>query len=161
MERLKEGLVSRGNRAAVAAWPRAAGRVCRGARWARARLGTVRRTLWRVLWAARPPVALALAGQTAAVRAGLPELVEPEGVEEGDFIGLLQAYALDTVVLAGLGISAVAFLIVAKNVLGKYSDVASGKATWGEVGAQAAVGVVLLVLVVYLLTEASGVLEDS
>lgn len=103
---------------------------------------------------------LLLACWGTVVRAGLPTVADPSSgaVTEGDFIGMLQAYALDIVVLGGLLVSAVALMIVAKNVIAKYSMVADGKATWGEVGMHGGVGVVLLVIVVYLVTQASGVL---
>jgi len=103
---------------------------------------------------------LLLALWTSAAQAGLPTVADPSGgaVADGDFIGMLQAYALDIIVLGGLLISAVALMIVAKNVIAKYSMVADGKATWGEVGMHGGVGVVLLVIVIYLVTQAAGVL---
>ena len=48
--------------------------------------------------------------------------------------------------------------MVAKNVVGKYSQVADGRATWGEVGMHGAVGVVLLVIVIFLATQSATVL---
>ena len=103
-------------------------------------------------------VATALAA--AAARAGLPEVADPStgAVDEGDFIGMLQAYGLDIVVLGGLGLSAISLLVVAKNVISKYSMVADGRATWGEVGMHGAVGVVLLVIVIFLATQSATVL---
>ena len=105
--------------------------------------------------------ALAAAVLAAApARAGLPEVADPSSgpVDDGDFIGMLQAYGLDIVVLGGLGLSAIALLVVAKNVVGKYSQVADGRATWGEVGMHGAVGVVLLVIVIFLATQSATVL---
>ena len=103
--------------------------------------------------------AAALLG-AASGRAGLPQVADPStgAVDDGDFIGMLQAYGLDIVVLGGLGLSAIALLVVAKNVISKYSMVADGRATWGEVGMHGAVGVVLLVIVVFLATQAATVL---
>ena len=104
--------------------------------------------------------ALGAAFAVAAARAGLPDVADPStgAVDEGDFIGMLQAYGLDIVVLGGLGLSAVALLLVAKNVMTKYSMVADGRATWGEVAMHGAVGVVLLVVVIYLATQSATVL---
>ncbi|MCY3810309.1 MAG: TIGR03745 family integrating conjugative element membrane protein [Gammaproteobacteria bacterium] len=110
--------------------------------------------------AARPWTAAgALLGAVSA-RAGLPDVADPStgAVADGDFIGMLQAYGLDIVVLGGLGLSAIALLVVAKNVISKYSMVADGRATWGEVGMHGAVGVVLLVIVIFLATQAATVL---
>ena len=110
--------------------------------------------------AARPWTAAgALLGAVSA-RAGLPDVADPStgAVADGDFIGMLQAYGLDIVVLGGLGLSAIALLVVAKNVISKYSMVADGRATWGEVGMHGAVGVVLLVIVIFLATQSATVL---
>ena len=118
-----------------------------------------RKLMWRTgRW--RTVFAAAVSAWAAAAQAGLPTVADPTSgaVDEGDFIGMLQAYALDIVVLGGLVVSAVALMIVAKNVISKYSMVADGRATWGEVGMHGGVGVVLLVIVVYLVTQASGVL---
>ena len=96
----------------------------------------------------------------ASARAGLPDVADPStgAVDDGDFIGMLQAYGLDIVVLGGLGLSAISLLVVAKNVISKYSMVADGRATWGEVGMHGAVGVVLLVIVIFLATQSATVL---
>ena len=109
---------------------------------------------------ARPCTAAALTLAAGLARAGLPSVADPStgAVADGDFIGMLQAYGLDIVVLGGLGLSAIALLVVAKNVITKYSNVADGRATWGEVGMHGAVGVVLLVIVIFLATQAATVL---
>ncbi len=114
---------------------------------------------WRTAW--KPWVATALTALLSGpARSGLPDVADPTSgaVDEGDFIGMLQAYGLDIVVLGGLGLSAIALLVVAKNVITKYSSVADGRATWGEVGMHGAVGVVLLVIVIFLATQSATVL---
>ena len=110
--------------------------------------------------AARRWTAAASALAAGFARAGLPTVADPStgAVADGDFIGMLQAYGLDIVVLGGLGLSAIALLVVAKNVITKYSNVADGRATWGEVGMHGAVGVVLLVIVIFLATQSATVL---
>ena len=96
------------------------------------------------------------------VAAQLPDVSTPDGVDEdsGDYIEVFQAYALQIVVLGGLIVAVAALFIVAKNMLSKYSEIADGRATWGELGMHAAAGVVLLVIVVFLMTQAAGVLDD-
>ena len=108
----------------------------------------------------RDLAALGTAAAAAGANAGLPDVADPStgAVDEGDFIGMLQAYGLDIVVLGGLGLSAIALLVVAKNVISKYSQVSDGRATWGEVGMHGAVGVVLLVIVIFLATQSATVL---
>lgn len=112
------------------------------------------RKRWRNLAAA------CAAAVSAGANAGLPDVADPStgAVDEGDFIGMLQAYGLDIVVLGGLGLSAIALLVVAKNVIAKYSMVADNRATWGEVAMHGAVGVVLLVIVIFLATQSATVL---
>jgi len=98
---------------------------------------------------------------TVSARAQLPEWDEPAGVDEGDFFGLLQAYGFLAVQLGGLVIGAVAFLVVCKNVISKYSQVSDGRATWGEVFVHAGVGVVVLAVVIWLGTLAIGILDET
>ena len=96
------------------------------------------------------------------VAAQLPDVATPDGIDEdsGDYIAVFQAYALQIVVLGGLVVAVAALFIVAKNMLAKYSEIANGRATWGELGMHAAAGVVLLVIVVFLMTQAAGVLDE-
>ncbi len=96
------------------------------------------------------------------VAAQLPDVSTPDGIDEdsGDYIAVFQAYALQIVVLGGLIVAVAALFIVAKNMLSKYSEIADGRATWGELGMHAAAGVVLLVIVVFLMTQAAGVLDE-
>ncbi len=79
-------------------------------------------------------------------------------VEDGNWIQLLQNYAYDIFIFGGLALATLAFFVVVKNVLGAYSEISTGKSTWGQVAMHAGVGVLLLILVVYLLTEAAKIL---
>ena len=108
-------------------------------------------------------IAAAAAGLAAAClgHAGLPDFEAPDGVDEGDYIGIFQAFAVQIASIAGLIIAAVVFFIVGKNMISKYSEIAAGRATWGDLGMHAAIGVVLLVIVVFLMNQASGILEED
>lgn len=91
--------------------------------------------------------------------AGLPTTADPtRGAPDGNFITLLQNYAFDIAIFGGLALATIAFFIVVKNVLATYSMVADGRATMGQVGVQAGMGVLLLVFIVFLLTQAATVL---
>jgi len=91
--------------------------------------------------------------------ADLPTTADPtRGSTDGNFILLLQDYAFDILIFAGLLVSTVTFFVVVKNVMGSYSEVGTGKGTWGAVGVHSGAGVLLLVLVVFLLTEAAAIL---
>ena len=111
-------------------------------------------------WRARAAAVVAVASSRALAQ--LPDVATPDGIDEdsGDYIGVFQAYALQIVVLGGLLVAVAALFIVAKNMLSKYSEIATGRASWGELGMHAAAGVVLLVIVIFLMTQASGVLDD-
>lgn len=96
---------------------------------------------------------------SAVVHAGLPVVAAPEGeAADGDFLQLLQNYAAEFAIFGGLVLSALAFFVVAKNVITTYNDVPSGRATMGGVAVHSGVGVLLLVVVVYLMNEAAGIL---
>ena len=105
-------------------------------------------------------LAVALAASRLA-HGGLPEFEAPDGVEEGDYIGIFQAYAVQIASIVGLIIAAVTFFIVGKNMLAKYSEISAGRASWGDLGMHAAVGVVLLVVMVFLMNQASDILTTD
>lgn len=96
---------------------------------------------------------------SAFAQAGLPTVAAPEGeAADGDFLQLLQDYAAEFAIFGGLVLSALAFFVVAKNVITTYNDVPSGRATMGGVAVHSGVGVLLLVVVVYLMNEAAAIL---
>ena len=101
------------------------------------------------------------AGAQDTPQPGLPTVPLPEGATPGNYVQIVQAYAAQFAVLGGLVISTVAFLIVAKNVIQKYAAIADNRATWGELGLHLGAGVVLLVLVVYLATQAAPILTPT
>lgn len=107
---------------------------------------------------ARALVALTTFGSGSAF-AALPTTAPPtRGAPAGNFITTLQNYMFDIAIFAGLAIATILLFIVAKNVMGTYSEVTDGRATMGQVGMQAMVGVLLLVFVVFLLTQAATIL---
>jgi integrating conjugative element membrane protein (TIGR03745 family) len=91
--------------------------------------------------------------------AALPTTAPPtRGAPAGNFITLLQNYAFDIAVFGGLAIAVVVFFIVCKNVIQTYSLVPEGRSTMGQVGMQSGVGVLLLVFIIFLLTQAAVIL---
>lgn len=93
-------------------------------------------------------------------QAALPTVANPTSgaPTAGDYVGAGQAYLKDILVLGGLGLSTICFLLVVKNVMSTYNKVADNQATMGQVAVHAGVGVMLLVLVVFLATEAATIL---
>lgn len=95
----------------------------------------------------------------SSVQAALPTTADPTNAgAQGNYIDLLKGYAFDIGIVIGLIIGTVAFIVVANNMIGTYKDIGDGKKTWGDMGMHGAMGVLLLVFVVYLLTEAAGVI---
>jgi len=96
------------------------------------------------------------AGQAMAA---LPVTAPPSrGINPGNYIQTMQDYAYDIFLFLGLAVATLAFFAVSKNTIGAYGEVQDGKGTWGQLGLNFGVGVLLLVFVVFLLTEAAGVL---
>lgn len=93
--------------------------------------------------------------------ADLPDLAEPSqgAADGGDFIGWLRGYMYDILVFGGLLVAAIALFVVAKNVMSAYGEVQDGKGSWGNFAVNIVVGVVLLVFIVFLMTEAADVLS--
>jgi integrating conjugative element membrane protein (TIGR03745 family) len=91
--------------------------------------------------------------------AALPVTAPPSrGAAAGNYIQMMQDYAYDIFLFLGLAVAVLAFFVVSKNTIGAYGEVQDGKGTWGQLGVNFGAGVLLLVFVVYLLTEAAAIL---
>lgn len=93
-----------------------------------------------------------------AARADLPTMEDPSRGKGGGIIDTLKNYGYDIVILLSLGICAVGFLVVANSCISTYSEIQNGKKQWKDLGAMAGVGAILLVIVIWLLTQAGDVL---
>lgn len=93
--------------------------------------------------------------------AALPDVSDPTNdVEDGNYIGLIQAYGFDIVAVIVLVLASAGFLTVASNVISSYREVQTGKKTWSDLGAQVVIGCLLLVFIIFLMTEVSGILDE-
>lgn len=100
-----------------------------------------------------------VAFNSSNVFAALPDTADPSNAAaDGDYIGLLKGYGYDIAIVIGLFLATIAFIVVARNVVGIYSEIGAGKKTWGDMGMHGGMGVLLLVFVVYLLTEAAAII---
>jgi len=91
--------------------------------------------------------------------AALPDTAGPSNaVADGDYIGLMTGYAYDIMIAFGLVLGTVAFLVVGKNMIGIYGEIGDGRKKWGDMGMHGGMGVLLLVFVVYLFTEAATII---
>lgn len=89
---------------------------------------------------------------------GLPTLEDPSRGTGSGIMDTLRNYGYDIVMLIALLVVASMFVGVCYHAYGTYAEIHTGRKTWGEFGLTVAVGAVLLVVGIWLLTEATGVL---
>ncbi len=95
---------------------------------------------------------------SVSVRADLPTMEDPSRGKGSGIMDTLKNYGYDIVILLSLGICAVGFLVVANSCITTYSEIQAGKKQWKDLGAMAGVGAILLVIIIWLLTQAGDVL---
>ncbi|KLO58204.1 conjugal transfer protein [Delftia tsuruhatensis] len=95
---------------------------------------------------------------TAAMAQGLPKVEAPSRGRGSGIMQTIRNYGYDIVMLVALLVVAAMFVGVCYHAYGTYAEIHNGKKTWGQFGLTVAVGAVLLVVGVWLLTEATGVL---
>ena len=76
----------------------------------------------------------------------------------GDYIAGAQEYIYDFFILAGLVLATLGLIFVVRNTLSTYAEVPQNRATMSEVFMQAGVGAVIVVFILWLLTEAATIL---
>lgn len=103
--------------------------------------------------------ALALVGLTLTplAHADLPTIEDPSRGGTG-IMEILQNYAFDIVLLVALLVIASMFIGVCYHAYTQYSEIHTGRKTWGEFGLTAAAGAILLVIGIWLLTTATEIL---
>lgn len=89
---------------------------------------------------------------------GLPEVEEPSRGAGDGIIEALQNYGYDIVMLVALLVISSMFLGVCYHAYVQYSEIHTGRKTWGEFGLTVAVGALLLVVGIWLLTTATEIL---
>ncbi|MDR2111518.1 MAG: TIGR03745 family integrating conjugative element membrane protein [Candidatus Accumulibacter sp.] len=93
-----------------------------------------------------------------ALSAGLPTMEDPSRGQGSGILQTLQNYGYDIVMLVALLVVASMFVGVCYHAYIRYSEIHIGRATWGQFGLTVAVGAMLLVVGIWLLTQATGVL---
>lgn len=115
-----------------------------------------RRTATRVI---APLVPLLIAATPlSAFPTGLPTMEDPSRGQGSGILQTLQNYGYDIVTLVALLVIASMFVGVCYHAYTRYSEIHTGRATWGQFGLTVAVGALLLVVGIWLLTKATGVL---
>lgn len=89
---------------------------------------------------------------------GLPTLEDPTRGQGNGIMDTLRNYGYDIVMLVALLIVASMFVGVCYHAYTRYAEIHTGRATWGQFGLSVAVGAILLVVGIWLLTEATGIL---
>jgi integrating conjugative element membrane protein (TIGR03745 family) len=104
---------------------------------------------------------VAAAAWAANVSAQLPTQADPDSgaVRPGNIIDAVKFYAKDIFLVAGLIIATVIFILVTTNAIAVYKEIRDGRRTWGDLGMHAGAGAVLIVFVVFLLTQAQDIIN--
>src|SRR5882757_2015419 len=90
--------------------------------------------------------------------AALPAIQDPSRGAGNGIIQTLQNYGYDIVLLVALLVISAMFVGVCYHAYNSYSEIHTGRRTWGEFGLTVSVGAMLLVVGIWLLTTATGVL---
>lgn len=104
------------------------------------------------------PVILLAALSPLAQAQGLPTLEDPSRGAGNGIMDTLRNYGYDIVMLIALLVVASMFVGVCYHAYTRYSEIHTGRATWGQFGLTVAIGAVLLVVGIWLLTKATGIL---
>nr|WP_249357507.1 TIGR03745 family integrating conjugative element membrane protein [Citrobacter sp. wls619] len=95
---------------------------------------------------------------SVTARADLPSMEDPSRGKGSGIMDTLKNYGYDMVILMSLAICAVGFLVVANSCIATYAEIQNGRKAWKDLGAMAGVGAILLVITIWLLTQAGEVL---
>ena len=88
----------------------------------------------------------------------LPTMEDPTRGAGKGIMDTMQNYGYDIVMLVALLVVASMFIGVCYHAYTRYSEIHTGRSTWGQFGLSIAVGAVMLVVGIWLLTKATGVL---
>lgn len=113
----------------------------------------------RQLWTALTTAVISLTA-TPPAWSDLPAEVTPDSgaIRDGNIIDAVKFYAKDLLLVAGLIIATLIFILVTTNAIAIYKDIRDGRRTWGDLGMHAGVGAVLIIFVVFLLTQAQDII---
>ena len=92
------------------------------------------------------------------VMAALPTPVAPSTGTSTNFIEMIKGYGKDAALAIGLLISVAGFTWVAWGALQKLNDARTGKGEWGDFGIYVAISAGLLLFVMFLLNQVTGII---
>ena len=106
-----------------------------------------------------PAIALIAASLSPTAQAqGLPTLEDPSRGTGSGIMETLRNYGYDIVMLIALLVVASMFVGVCYHAYSTYAEIHTGRKTWGQFGLTVAIGAILLVVGIWLLTKATGIL---
>jgi integrating conjugative element membrane protein (TIGR03745 family) len=105
-----------------------------------------------------PSLAAIGAALPPSAHAALPVLQDPSRGAGNGILQTLQNYGYDIVLLVALLVISVMFIGVCYHAYSVYSEIHTNRKTWGDFGVTVSVGAVLLVIGIWLLTNATGIL---
>lgn len=111
-----------------------------------------------ILTALGPSVVTIGAALAPVAHAALPVLQDPSRGAGTGILQTLQNYGFDIVLLVALLVISVMFIGVCYHAYSVYSEIHTNRKTWGDFGVTVSVGAVLLVIGIWLLTNATGIL---
>lgn len=94
----------------------------------------------------------------ALAKGKLPTMEDPTRGSGKGIMEAMQNYGYDIVMLVALLVIASMFIGVCYHAYTRYSEIHTGRSTWGQFGLSIAVGAVMLVVGIWLLTKATGIL---
>lgn len=94
----------------------------------------------------------------AVSQAALPSAQAPSRGEGSTWLETLKNYGYDGFMLIALALCAFCLIVVASHGIGVYHEIHTGKKTWKDLGATVVVGVILIGLVIFIVTKASGIM---
>jgi len=111
-------------------------------------------------WLACLALLVALQSQVITAFAQLPTQADPDSgaVRDGNIVDAVKFYAKDIFIVGGLIIATVVFIIVTTNAISIYKEIRDGRRTWGDLGMHVGAGAILIVFVVFLLTQAQDII---
>lgn len=94
----------------------------------------------------------------AVSQAALPQAQAPTRGEGATWMETLKNYGYDGFMLIALVLCAFCLIVVATHGIGVYHEIHTGKKTWKDLGATVVVGVILIGLVIFIVTKATGIM---
>lgn len=113
----------------------------------------------RLKQGSRQLLVMASVAPTVTWAQGLPTVDAPSQGGGGGLLSQLQGYLYDFGLVIGLVLCTVAFLMVGSSALASFKE-ARERETWGKFAVTVIIGVVLIVAVIWLATEASQILSQ-